>query len=76
MEKRNISQFVHCAPNVSVVSVFVRLVCDDLHPPVGKRHSVLARGGVTVPLLLVGEVVAGVAVLHRVAEGVVGRLLE
>ncbi len=64
------------SPDVRVVSVLVGLVGDDLHPAVRQRHPVLARGLVAVPRLLVGEVVPGVAVLHRVPERVVGGLLS
>ena len=64
------------SPDVSMVTVFVRLVSDDLDPAVRQGHAVLPGGLVAVARLLVGEVVAGVAVLHGITERVVGRLLE
>merc|ERR550534_2357120 len=48
------------------------VVGHNLSAAVGKGHSVLAKGGVTVPLLILAKVGAGVAVLDAVLVGVDG----
>ena len=56
--------------DVRVVSVLVRVVGHDLDPPVGQGHAVLALGLAGLLHLVVGVVVAGLAVADGVAESV------
>ena len=53
----------------------VDLVGDDLGPAVGEGDAVLAVGGVPVPVLVLAEVGARVAVLNAVLEAVRGGLI-
>ena len=51
------------------------IVGDDLGPAVGKGNAVLAVGGVPVPVLVLAEVGARVAVLNAILEAVRGGLI-
>ena len=53
----------------------VDLVGDDLGPAVGEGDAVLAVGGVPVPVLVLAEVGARVAVLNAILEAVRGGLI-
>ena len=61
--------------DIGVISIFVSVIRHDLNTTIRKRYTIFSGSGVAVASLGMREIVARVAVLHCVAESVVGRSL-
>merc|ERR1712106_883151 len=55
---------------LDVSRVSISAIVDNLSPAIRKSHPVAARGGVTISLLLLSEVISTVVVTHSILVGV------